>query len=550
MKRRSVQRAYENIRPDEEARVRMLENILSEASEIPPAGKDERTMRKRVKPLIIVAVIVAMVMLMGCAVIVMNLQDLVIGERTSRGEILDSEGNVVVETEVVRNVISLQGIKESPNQLAAQEWFEFEESYDVDGQKIGEAEAAGYVAPREYDAYFVYDQTMQDKVDEIAQKYGLKLAGAGAMAQTYQNDILFDALGFENLHHEDASVEVEYLGGYFYACGNFNMEFFLTLTGDEGQWPHEILANMRYNGKEYLDTVFASIANIEDVEQWNYTTANGTDILIIMSKDHARFFCDREDAFLTSSFRTDYESDSGEIEYMSKRDVELVADTLDFDVVPKQPDMETVEQKLAESEAEMLENQKPREEYGYQDFIANRIEALEHPENLYYTLIDIDQNGVVDLLLGSKEQCEVVWTIAYDENAGYEHMNFVPLSDEEWTELNEAWPTMEIYPITTYPMESVKQDKYGYQSYIDEVLAMEHPENTLFVLYDINNDGTLELLIGDQEQLSFVFRVKYDKNGYPCIEVLSVSMAEDEWNTLSTAWPGMERKPVTEYYSE
>ena len=47
----------------------------------------------------------------------------------------------------------------------------------------------------------------------------------------------------------------------------------------------------------------------------------------------------------------------------------------------------------------------------------------------------------------------MIWTIAYDENAGYEHMNFVPLSDEEWTELNKDWPNMEIYPITTYPME-------------------------------------------------------------------------------------------------
>lgn len=447
MNRQKVQRAYENIRPDEEARARMLENILR-SSEIPPAGKDDSMKRKKMKPLVIAAVICLMVILMGCAVIVMSLQDLVIGERSSfRGEILDSEGNVVKKTEIVRDVISLQGIKDSPSQLAAQEWFEFEESYDSN------LITDDFIAPDEYDAYFVYNQEMVDKVDEIAQKYGLKLAGKIAPVQEYQNDIFFDALGLENLHHENASVEVEYLSGYFYECGNFNIAFYLTLTGDESQWPHEILANMRYNGKEYLDTVFASIANIEDVEQWNYTTANGTDILIIMGKDFARFFCDREDAFLTSSFRTDYESDSGEIQYMTKRDVELVADALDFDVVPKQPDMETAEQKLAESEAQMLENQKPREEYGYQEFIADRIEALEHPENLYYTVIDIDQNGVEDLLLGSKEQCEVVWTIAYDETAGYEHMNFVPLSDEEWTELNIAWPNMEIYPITTYPME-------------------------------------------------------------------------------------------------
>ena len=51
MKRRSVVRAYENICPDEEARERMLKNILL-SSEIPPAGKDERLMKKKMRPMI------------------------------------------------------------------------------------------------------------------------------------------------------------------------------------------------------------------------------------------------------------------------------------------------------------------------------------------------------------------------------------------------------------------------------------------------------------------------------------------------------------------
>ena len=115
--------------------------------------------------------------------------------------------------------------------------------------------------------------------------------------------------------------------------------------------------------------------------------------------------------------------------------------------------METVKKELAESEARRQEALKPWREYGYREFIADRIKALEHPENLYYTEIDIDQNGVVDLLLGSKEMCDVVWTITYDEDTGREALNFVILSDEEWDSLDKAWPNMEIYPITTYPME-------------------------------------------------------------------------------------------------
>ena len=45
MKKRSIVNAYESVRPDEEARNRMLQNILL-SSEISLTGKDERKMRK------------------------------------------------------------------------------------------------------------------------------------------------------------------------------------------------------------------------------------------------------------------------------------------------------------------------------------------------------------------------------------------------------------------------------------------------------------------------------------------------------------------------
>ena len=129
-------------------------------------------------------------------------------------------------------------------------------------------------------------------------------------------------------------------------------------------------------------------------------------------------------------------------------------------------------------------------------------------------------------------------------------VNLIVDYGENYQKLKEAWPDMEKDPITEYGVTSVNRDKYGYRRYIDEVLSMEHPENTLYVLDDFNNDGTQELLIGDMQILSFVWRVNYSKSGYPNIELLSWSMAEEELNELKTAWPNMDRKPVTEYYSD
>ena len=57
MNRQKLRKSYENIRPDEAARERMLENILSKASEIPPAGKDDTMKYKRLKPMVLIALI-------------------------------------------------------------------------------------------------------------------------------------------------------------------------------------------------------------------------------------------------------------------------------------------------------------------------------------------------------------------------------------------------------------------------------------------------------------------------------------------------------------
>lgn len=56
MKRRSIVNAYEPIRPDEEARMRMLQNILL-SSEIPPAGKDDTMKHKKMRPMMLAALI-------------------------------------------------------------------------------------------------------------------------------------------------------------------------------------------------------------------------------------------------------------------------------------------------------------------------------------------------------------------------------------------------------------------------------------------------------------------------------------------------------------
>ena len=57
MNRQKFRKAYESVRPDEEAQDRMLNHILLEASEIAPAGKDDTMKHKKMRPMMLVAVI-------------------------------------------------------------------------------------------------------------------------------------------------------------------------------------------------------------------------------------------------------------------------------------------------------------------------------------------------------------------------------------------------------------------------------------------------------------------------------------------------------------
>ena len=413
MKRSDIIRAYDHIQPDRESKDRMLENILSAASERTPGGKETNMKRTNLrKTWLIAAVIGLMVFLMGCAVVLFTLQDMKIGEYTyTQSRYIDENGEKIPEKEITKDVISLQGIKGSLSQQAAQEWHEFEQSYDTDYTLLNEADKNPIEVSRDYDAYFVYTQEMVDKVDEIAAKYGLELAGPIAGTMDYETDIFFDSLGLINLHREEAAIEVEYSSGYFYACGNFKSNFYITLTDEEAAWEHEILAEMRYCGKGYLDTVFAHISGVENYEQWTYKLSDGREVLIVTGDDHAIILCDTEEAFISVLFQTTYCDENNVITYMSNRDVELVADAMDFSVVPQKPDMEEAQRRIDESYAKWKAEEEARAA-AYEDPFTPKASYAEKiqvvldngvdPDSFYYALYDVNGDGFEDLFLGSE----------------------------------------------------------------------------------------------------------------------------------------------------
>lgn len=428
MKRKQIYDAFDTVRPDQAAKERMRSNILSQISDSQPAGKDVpmKKINKR-RPLLAAAMIALALLLVGCAaVVVMNLSSLTISEETYvENAHYNEDGTKIPAEEKNRKVVSLQGIQGSNNQKAAQEWYVFEENYDPDGEKIID----DYLAPEEYSAYHVYNDEMLQKVKEICTKYSLKPAGAFLSMQHYQTDLFFEALGLENVHNENMA-SMEYLGGYFYACGNFNIEFNATLNNDVAQWNDPIIGNMRYNDKEYLDTLTVTVP--DGATSWNYLLDDETDVLIVRFENWARIFCDREDAFLSVRFDTTNSSGAS----MTDRDIELVAESLDFSVKPVHPDMVwakeqqliTEQEYQAEQQAmiESLEAQPwvdPFSHNSYAELIAYIPKNEKHfiagfdkryqdfKNNCSYMLLDLTGDGEDELVLGRDGEIITVWNM-------------------------------------------------------------------------------------------------------------------------------------------
>ena len=140
---------------------------LAEYGQFPSgAAKHAGTGRLR-RSLTVAAIIALMLFLMGCAaVVLLHLNDLKIGERTyTQHPLYLEDGTKTPATEKVKEIISVQGFAESPNQKAAKEWYEFTKAYDI-AQKYPDG-IPDFTPPKDYDAYWVLTQELVDKVDDI-----------------------------------------------------------------------------------------------------------------------------------------------------------------------------------------------------------------------------------------------------------------------------------------------------------------------------------------------------------------------------------------------
>ena len=362
------------------------------------------------RTLLIAAVVALMLLLVGCAVIyVLRMQDMKVGEyRFYVPAEYDENGNVIpVESQEPITLLSLQGT----NMEALAEWVAFTNTYDQDLSVAHEADMAAKAGspwdiPENYQlTYGCYSQEMVDKLNEIVEKYDLKLLSSYIPLNYYENSVLLNSLGLNGLVYANPNVQVEYWDGDFHLEGTFDLNMYISM--DMGDWKWERgSASFRYSLKDYFDSLTGGMLESIDYTQWDYTRKDGEKVLLVLSEGTARIYADLPNAFISISLDPVIWVD-GEKVPMTQTALEQMAELFDLSVKPQPTTMEQVEKQKADAQARYeAERAAARAEHeamyaaGYKEFVEYRLETVPNPENVSYVLYDVNGDGVEELIIG------------------------------------------------------------------------------------------------------------------------------------------------------
>lgn len=371
------------------------------------------------KPLLIAAIIAAMLLLAGCVAYVLSLNDVILEQWTRE----DSHSGEVE----VGNRLSLHGYVGSPGYQATKEWFAWKETYDPDGS-IREAEEAA--APDrfsfddygvEYWEYDVYSQEMKDKIDEICGKYNLELLGKSYTCTNMED--FYRVLKIDGVLKPEAEAEFSQGGSrYFFENGSFEIEKTMTLTGEDNPWPYPSTIAFRCSRKDAFYDVGISIGAVEDYDQWVYKTSDGVEVLLVMDEKDGLMFVDKGDYFLTV---TGIETHAGNIldgeHQMERAGMEALAEVFDFTIQPQRVgreaaqavDQEYYDAQIATPEEEAAFQAEWNAYFGvasYEERVKYHLSKSSSAERLGYTFRDLDGDGMAELIIGKDGYINYMYT--------------------------------------------------------------------------------------------------------------------------------------------
>lgn len=262
---------------------------------------------KRVKPAIWAAV-VALMVLMSVAVVAVGLLSLRELQLTHNAY-----------PDIPGDTMSLAGLADSKEYQAANEWESYLEGLDLNAISA-EADKQPPL-PVQYTNYSCYNEEMREKLDSIAEKYGLQLH---QRFHTFYRQPMVDRQGV-SLVAATHTAET----GYFYDDGTFSVSCRVMLQG-RGEVSYSIYSHE----KGTMSDATFNAGDMNSYEQWQYS-ANGADLLLALGPDRSIIIWNNPESLVTVVILGGSGAgDNITMGRVEKKHVEIIADGIYFDRLP------------------------------------------------------------------------------------------------------------------------------------------------------------------------------------------------------------------------
>lgn len=310
------------------------------------AGKAHRIRR----PFLLAAVIALLLLLVGCAAVyVLKMEHVEISSGTDQRDYSLVDGVYVKDPHTVdTTTLSMAGLEGSDAYKACADFYAFQTKYTTDGEEMGKA---GTLPEGYWDNY---RDVMDAKAKELAEQYGLKPEGQLLAFRTTRN--MCDALSVERFVRDSQNVSIDIDGGSCYDTGNFYLWMNFAFPENQGYEVTRTSGALYWNRQDTFSREYFTLEDRGDWVERNYTTSAGNTVLILTSPSQERGYiiCDRGDALMTVWLDVNPEllsEDAGvvsaEYQHMTEKQLDMVADALDFAIQPNVPTQADVDAQAA-----------------------------------------------------------------------------------------------------------------------------------------------------------------------------------------------------------
>lgn len=219
---------------------------------------------------------------------------------------------------------------DSPEYQACAEWWDFCAGYDTDFAILEQMEEEELEAENEYEAYACYTPEMEQKVDEICEKYSLSKVSGFQIVDDY-SELCNKAEVGDFCIRAAENVKQTVLSSYLYK-GVFFMEGNAVLAGSS---MYEASYQFARIEKGYFTSAYLDFGDISVCSVREYTTKNGENVLFanITNEErgtHTYIIAEREKSYIIINVL----GDMSDITDVNDEGLELLAEAFDFAAIP------------------------------------------------------------------------------------------------------------------------------------------------------------------------------------------------------------------------